>query len=99
MGLTVGGTFAIEVERLSKTYEGKVTAVEDVSFRVSEGEVFGLLGPNGAGKTTTIRMLAGLLEPTDGEILFEGTNIKKDLFAYKRRLGYVPDMRTNPTRS
>jgi len=65
--------------------------VNHVSFTVRPGEVLGYLGPNGAGKTTTIRMLAGLLEPTDGEILFEGKNIKKDLYAYKRRLGYIPE--------
>ncbi|MGZ5513585.1 MAG: ABC transporter ATP-binding protein, partial [Candidatus Aminicenantales bacterium] len=49
------------------------------------------LGPNGAGKTTTIRMLAGLLEPTKGEILFEGRDIRKNIFSYKKRLGYVPE--------
>jgi ABC-2 type transport system ATP-binding protein len=65
--------------------------VKDVSFSVRPGEVLGYLGPNGAGKTTTIRMLAGLLEPTDGEILLDGLNIKKDMTAYKARVGYVPE--------
>jgi ABC-2 type transport system ATP-binding protein len=65
--------------------------VNHVNFTVRPGEVLGYLGPNGAGKTTTIRMLAGLLEPTDGEIFFEGKNIKKDLYEYKKRLGYVPE--------
>ncbi|HDT13726.1 MAG TPA: ABC transporter ATP-binding protein, partial [Candidatus Aminicenantes bacterium] len=53
--------------------------------------VLGYLGPNGAGKTTTIRMLAGLLEPTRGEILFEGRAIRRDIQAFKERLGYVPE--------
>lgn len=65
--------------------------VKEVSFAVRPGEILGYLGPNGAGKTTTIRMLAGLLQPTDGEILFLGKNIKKDITAYKKRIGYVPE--------
>ena len=67
------------------------TVVDDVSFVVRPGEVLGYLGPNGAGKTTTIRMLAGLLQPTRGEILFEGRPIGADIHAYKKRLGYVPE--------
>lgn len=65
--------------------------VDDVSFVVKPGEVLGYLGPNGAGKTTTIRMLAGLLQPTRGEILFEGRPIGADIHAFKKRLGYVPE--------
>jgi len=66
-------------------------AVDKVSFDVGPGEVLGYLGPNGAGKSTTIKMLAGLLEPTSGEILFDGRPIRSDLVGYKRRLGYVPE--------
>ncbi len=62
-----------------------------MSFTVGPGEVLGYLGPNGAGKTTTIKMLAGLLEPTKGEILFEGHDIRSDIYAYKKRFGYVPE--------
>jgi ABC-2 type transport system ATP-binding protein len=65
--------------------------VNKVSFAVRPGEVLGYLGPNGAGKSTTIKMLAGLLEPTGGEILFDGRNIKADMYGYKKRLGYVPE--------
>jgi ABC-2 type transport system ATP-binding protein len=65
--------------------------VKDASFMVKPGEILGYLGPNGAGKTTTIKMLAGLLEPTAGEILLDGGNIKKDMTAYKARVGYVPE--------
>jgi ABC-2 type transport system ATP-binding protein len=66
-------------------------AVDKVSFAVRPGEVLGYLGPNGAGKTTTIKMLAGLLEPTSGEILVEGRPIRDRLVEYKSRLGYVPE--------
>jgi ABC-2 type transport system ATP-binding protein len=65
--------------------------VKEVSFEIKHGEIVGYLGPNGAGKTTTIKILAGLLEPTEGEILLDGRNIKKDMTAYKARVGYVPE--------
>ncbi len=80
----------LELRGVSKKFSA-FTVVRDVSFTVAPGEVLGYLGPNGAGKTTTIRMLAGLLEPTRGEILFEGRDIKADLRAFKGRLGYVPE--------
>lgn len=80
----------IELRGVSKRFS-VFTVVDDVSFAVRPGEVLGYLGPNGAGKTTTIRMLAGLLEPTRGDILFEGRDIRKDIFSYKKRLGYVPE--------
>jgi ABC-2 type transport system ATP-binding protein len=80
----------LELKGISKKYAA-FTVVKDVSFEVGPGEVLGYLGPNGAGKTTTIKMLAGLLEPTKGEILFEGRGVKHDLFGYKSRLGYVPE--------
>jgi ABC-2 type transport system ATP-binding protein len=65
--------------------------VKDINFMLTPGEILGYLGPNGAGKTTTIKMLAGLLEQTEGEILLDGRNIKKDMTAYKARVGYVPE--------
>ena len=80
----------IELRGVSKKFS-VFTVVNDVSFSVRPGEVLGYLGPNGAGKTTTIRMLAGLLEPTKGEILFEGRDIRRDITAFKKRLGYVPE--------
>ena len=80
----------LELRGVTKKFSA-FPVVNHVNFTVRPGEVLGYLGPNGAGKTTTIRMLAGLLEPTDGEIFFEGKNIKKDLYAYKKRLGYVPE--------
>ncbi|MCX6563858.1 MAG: ABC transporter ATP-binding protein [Candidatus Aminicenantes bacterium] len=80
----------IELRGISKKFFA-LTVVNDVSFTVSPGEVLGYLGPNGAGKTTTIKMLAGLFKPTKGEILYECRDIRTDIFAYKKRLGYVPE--------
>jgi len=80
----------LELKGVSKKFSA-FAVVKDVSFVVRPGEVLGYLGPNGAGKTTTIKMLAGLLEPSKGEILFDGRGIGHDLHAYKRRLGYVPE--------
>ncbi|HMA54976.1 MAG TPA: ABC transporter ATP-binding protein [Acidobacteriota bacterium] len=80
----------LELRGVSKKFSA-FTVVKDVSFAVRPGEVLGYLGPNGAGKTTTIKMLAGLLEPSKGEILLDGRGIGLDLPAYKRRLGYVPE--------
>lgn len=80
----------IELKGVSKKFS-VFTVVNNVSFTVRPGEVLGYLGPNGAGKTTTIRMLAGLLEPNKGEILFQGRDIRRDLHVFKKRLGYVPE--------
>ena len=80
----------LELKAVTKRFSA-IPVVQDVSFAVRRGEVLGYLGPNGAGKTTTIRMLAGLLQPTRGEILLDGRPIGADLFGYKARLGYVPE--------
>src|SRR5918996_5579786 len=80
----------LEARHLVKRYYG-VAAVSGVSFRVEPGEVMGYLGPNGSGKTTTVKILTGLLEPTDGEVYFNGRNIADDPLAFRRRLGYVPE--------
>jgi ABC-2 type transport system ATP-binding protein len=80
----------LEARRLIKRYHG-VTAVNDVSFVVRPGDVIGYLGPNGSGKSTTVRMLTGLLEPSAGDVLFDGRDIEADSIAYRRRLGYVPE--------
>src|SRR5215467_9880110 len=79
----------VEVDRLSKDF-GKVRALDDVSFSVSEGEVFGFLGPNGAGKSTTIRILLGLLRPDAGTASLLGGNPWHDAAQLHRRLAYVP---------
>jgi ABC-2 type transport system ATP-binding protein len=80
----------IEARHLRKSY-GSLVAVNDVSFTIARGQILGYVGPNGAGKSTTIRILAGLLEPTSGEVLFRGRTIHADLVAYKRQIGYVPE--------
>jgi ABC-2 type transport system ATP-binding protein len=80
----------LEVRALTKRYT-TTTAVDDVSFTVKPYEVLGYLGPNGSGKSTTVNIITGLLEPTGGEVLFEGRSIQSQLIEYKRRLGYVPE--------
>jgi ABC-2 type transport system ATP-binding protein len=65
--------------------------VDGVSFTAARGEVTGYLGPNGSGKSTTLKMITGLIEPSDGEILFDGVPIGRDRLAHKQRLGYVPE--------
>ena len=80
----------LELRNVSKRFRG-IIAVEDVSFSARAGEVTGYLGPNGSGKSTTMKMITGLIEMTSGAILFEGEPIQRDLIAYKRRMGYVPE--------
>ena len=80
----------LELRHVTKRYPG-TTAVKDVSFAARRGEVTGYLGPNGSGKSTTLKMITGLIEPTEGEILFDGERIERDPIAYRRRLGYVPE--------
>jgi ABC-2 type transport system ATP-binding protein len=80
----------LELKGVTKKYR-QLKAVDNISFAVKAGEAVGYLGPNGAGKSTTMKMLAGLLEPTEGEICYRGRNIWKDLLWFKERLGYVPE--------
>jgi len=78
----------IEVRDLRKEY-GDFTAVDGSTFAVDRGEVFGVIGPNGAGKTTTLKMLAGLLEPTEGEATIAGYEAGDP--EMRRRLGFLPE--------
>ena len=80
----------IEVRHLSKQY-GETTVVDDASFTVNGGEIFGLLGPNGAGNTTTILMLLGLTEISSGQARVLGHDPEREPLAVKRRVGYLPD--------
>jgi ABC-2 type transport system ATP-binding protein len=80
----------IEVQHVSKRY-GRVTAVDDVSFRVERGEILGFLGPNGAGKTTTMRILTGYMPATDGKALIAGFDVFANPMDAKRRTGYLPE--------
>ena len=80
----------LEVKGLHKRYRG-LPAIQDVSFRIQPGEIVGYVGPNGSGKSTTVKIVTGLLEPNDGQVLFEGHNIRRDLEGYRAAFGYVPE--------
>jgi ABC-2 type transport system ATP-binding protein len=80
----------LEISRLSKRFNG-IPAVDDVSFIIHPGDILGYVGPNGAGKSTTVKMIIGLLEPSEGRILWGGQSIIEDLPGFQRRLGYVPE--------
>lgn len=80
----------LRLEGVRKRY-GSFTAVDGLDLDVHAGEIFGFLGPNGAGKTTTIRMVAGVLQPSEGRILVDGEDLLRDPERAKRRVGYIPD--------
>jgi ABC-2 type transport system ATP-binding protein len=80
----------LELRGVTKRYTG-IPVVNDVSFIAAAGEVTGYLGPNGSGKSTTLKMITGLIEPSEGEILFNGVPVGRDRIAHKQRLGYVPE--------
>ena len=80
---------AVEVSHIVKSFTDKV-AVDDLSFSVTQGEIFGLIGPNGAGKTTTIRMMMDIIKPDSGDITILGEKLTE---ASKNRLGYLPEER------
>jgi predicted permease len=80
----------LEARSLTKYYE-HTPAVRNVSFTIRPGEILGYLGCNGAGKSTTVKMLTGLIEPSDGQIFFEGRSVYGDFTAFQRRIGYVPE--------
>ncbi|MBN8569468.1 MAG: ABC transporter ATP-binding protein [Ignavibacteria bacterium] len=85
----------ISTKNLKKEYQGsrfnkeKITALKNFSFNVQEGDIFGLLGPNGAGKTTLVKVLLGIVYPTEGEVSIFGDSIKNE--KYKTRVGYLPE--------
>ncbi|RLD07146.1 MAG: ABC transporter ATP-binding protein [Chloroflexota bacterium] len=79
---------AIEVKNLTRKF-GNFFAVDQVNFSIPRGEIFGLLGPNGAGKTTTIRMLCGLLMPTEGEASVLGFDVRHEAEEIKKHIGYM----------
>jgi ABC-2 type transport system ATP-binding protein len=81
---------AVSITNLVKSF-GELVAVNDISFQVTEGEIFGILGPNGAGKTTTLKMLMGLLDPDSGTAEVFGINSHDQPIEVKRRVGYVPE--------
>src|SRR5580700_10138006 len=80
----------LEVKALSKSYRG-LPAIDRVSFQVRAGEIVGYVGPNGSGKSTTVKIVTGLLEQNDGQVLFEGASIRLNLQGYRTAFGYVPE--------
>ncbi len=82
--------WAIEARNLWKIYPNGIQAVRGINLRIPRNEIFGLLGPNGAGKTTTIRMIMGLLAPTDGTIFVWGHDVVADPIVARKYIGYVP---------
>ena len=80
----------LEICGLTKRFNG-IPVVEDVSFTLKPGEILGYVGPNGAGKSTTVKMIIGLLEPSEGEVRFQGRSVLDDLPGFQARIGYVPE--------
>lgn len=88
--MSTSNSWGIETRQLFRHY-GKFTAVQDLSLKVPRGSFFGFLGPNGAGKSTTIKMLTGLLQPSQGEVLILGEDMWKSKGRIKREIGVVPE--------
>src|SRR5205085_3158923 len=80
----------LEARSLTKYYD-HIRAVRQVSFTIQPGEILGYLGPNGAGKSTTVKMLTGMIEPSEGQIFYRGRSVYEDFTAFQRRIGYVPE--------
>ncbi len=81
----------IEIKNVSVSYVKGIKVIDNISFTVDDGTVFGFIGPNGAGKTTTIEMITGILDIDDGDILIDGKSIKDNPIAAKKQFGFVPD--------
>ena len=85
-----GASGILELRGLTKYYD-RHAVVDNVSFTVCPGEITGYLGPNGSGKSTTVKMITALLDPSNGTVFYEGCDVRDDLLAFRRRLGYVPE--------
>ena len=81
----------IEIKNVSKTYNGKTNAIDNINFNVNDGEIFAFIGHNGAGKTTLIKSIVGIHDFNEGDILINGKSIKTDTIACKKEMAYVPD--------
>ncbi len=81
----------IEIKNVSKSYVKGKKSVDNLELEIKDGEIFGFLGPNGAGKTTTIRMITGILNIDEGDILIDGKSIKNNSLEAKKNFGFVPD--------
>ena len=76
-------------QKIQATNESKIVAVNDLSFAVEKGEIFGLLGPNGAGKTTTLRMLSTLIKPDSGDVIIDGSSVTKEPGKVREKIGFL----------
>lgn len=81
----------IEIVNVTKAYRKNYNVVENINLNINNGEIFGFIGPNGAGKTTTIKMITGILDVDDGDVLIDGKSIKKNPIRAKKKFGFVPD--------
>lgn len=81
----------IELNEISKSYNNKNKAVDNLTLTINSGEIFGFLGPNGAGKSTTIKMITGIIKPDKGSIKVNGVDILQNSIEAKKQIGYVPD--------
>ena len=91
----IGGKIMIQIKNVSKSYIKGQKTIENISLEIKDGEIFGFLGPNGAGKTTTIKMMSGILDIDEGDILIDGKSITTEAIEAKKRIGVVldnPDM-------
>ena len=81
----------IEIKNVSKAYSKDQKAIDSLDLKINDGEIFGFLGPNGAGKTTTIKMITGIVDIDEGDILIDGTSITDNPMEAKKNFGFVPD--------
>jgi ABC-2 type transport system ATP-binding protein len=81
----------IHIQNLSKTYSNTVKALDDLSLQVEAGEIVGFIGPNGAGKTTTLKLITGILNPDEGDVLLNGFSIRQQPVLAKQQFGFVSD--------
>lgn len=81
----------IELKNISKAYLKNKKIIENLNLTIKNGEIFGFLGPNGAGKTTTIKMITGIIKPSNGEVYIDGISIKEKPLEAKKNFSYVPD--------
>ncbi|MGB7606299.1 MAG: ABC transporter ATP-binding protein [Lutisporaceae bacterium] len=81
----------IEIKNVSKSYNGTVMAVDNLTITIPDGEIIGFIGPNGAGKTTTLKMITGVSKQDSGSIAINGVNIRENALEAKKLFGYVPD--------
>lgn len=81
----------IEIKKISKSYKKGKKVISDIDLKIKDGEIFGFLGPNGAGKTTTIKMIVGILDIDEGDILIDGKSIKTNPIEAKKQIGFVSD--------